>query len=67
MEEAILEAIEDAGAQGASVQQIISYVECAGTWLGEEYDQEIRKAIDSMVKNRIIIHRRGRFFFIYND
>jgi hypothetical protein len=67
MEDMILEAIEDAGAQGASLIQIVNYVGCAAMNLGDDYEAVAMSAIDTMVKNRIILSRRGRFFITNND
>lgn len=67
MEEMIIEAIEDAGAQGASLVQILEYIGVADVSISDTYEEDVSTTLDSMMKNRIILSRRGRFFITYND
>lgn len=67
MEDMILEAIEDSGAQGASFQQIFDYVTCADIQLGEDSNELVSEELDKMVKSRKILMRRNRFFMAYHD
>lgn len=67
MEEMIVEAIEDAGAQGASLKEIIGYINCADIEYFDEHEQMVVSALDKMVEDRKIISRRSRFFMTYHD
>lgn len=67
MEEMIAEAIEDAGAQGASLVEIIKYVSYADIEYFEEHEGSLKSTIDKMVEDRKIILRRSRFFMTYHD
>ncbi len=64
MEEMILEAIEDCGAQGASFKQIVDYIDCADIELDESTEDQIQSAIMSLVGHKKLIMRRNRFFAI---
>jgi hypothetical protein len=67
MEEMIVEAIEDTGAQGASLKEIIGYISCADIEYPEDQEQAVVNTLDKMVEDRKIISRRSRFFMIYHD
>lgn len=67
MEEMVLEAIEDAGAQGASFRQIADYVQCAGVAFSDEEEDALAELMNRMVTARILIARRGRFFIASHD
>lgn len=67
MEEMILEAIEDAGAQGASFRQIADYVQDADIDFTDEQEETLAEVMNTMVRSRQIIARRGRFFIASHD
>jgi hypothetical protein len=66
--DAIIDAIEDAGAQGASIEQVFEYIGYASLGLVSEDNQGvIGTTLDNMLKSNIIIFRRNRFFYCKND